>query len=301
MTRGGGGLKAGGGTGRVRPRLTQGGAIMRGMSARSPVPAADRPAHYRLGGETWALVLKEYREGATAPFLARKWRVSEHAIRKRITQHNATKREWGDAQAIGQALAREAELEEARRNSPEAVAARLFDGLEAGEAEAGDPAGLARQATLASGRAMRGRLWTEARALAALAESYARLAQGRGAAGGSGGDGASALTPAEPTYRLEDVARALLDSDYAGELMWVNPGDPPHPVKDEFWRVRRIQRDHEMGVSIAFGLWMDYTGGKPARLTREGIGAAEIEQRAHAERWLKENGYPPVPPDAGTG
>ncbi|MBU1323828.1 MAG: hypothetical protein KJ676_01145 [Alphaproteobacteria bacterium] len=273
------------------------------MSAPSPVPAADRPAHYRLGGETWALILKDYREGATAPFLARKWRVSEHAIRKRVTQHNATKRAWGDAQAIGQALAREAELEEARRNSPEAAAARLFDGLETGEEETGDPAGLARQATLASGRAMRGRLWTEARALAALAESYARLAQGRGAGGGGsgGGGGDPGLTPPEPTYRLEDVARALLDSDYAGELMRVNPGDPPHPVKDEFWRLRAMQQDHEMGVSIAFGLWMDFTGGKPAEVTREGIGAAEVEQRAHAARWLKENGHPPVPPDAGTG
>ncbi len=137
-------------------------------------PAADRPAHYRLSTETWELIVKEYREGATAPFLSRKWRVSQHAIRKRVTQHGATKRDWGDAQAIGQALAREAELEEARRNSPEAVAARLFSGIEMGEDE-DDPARLARTATLASGRAMKGRLWAEAKALAGLAETYARL------------------------------------------------------------------------------------------------------------------------------
>lgn len=141
-------------------------------------PAADRPAHYRLKTETWALVMKEYVEGATAPFLARKWRVSVHAVRRRITQHKATKRDWGDAQAISQALAREAELEEARRNSPEAVAARLFDGVgPLDEAEAADPGALMRVATLASGRAMTGRLWSEARALAGLAESYARLAE----------------------------------------------------------------------------------------------------------------------------
>lgn len=138
-------------------------------------PAADRPAHYRLSTETWELIVKEYREGATAPFLSRKWRVSEHAIRKRVTQHGATKRDWGDAQAIGQALAREAELEEARRNSPEAVAARLFSGIEMGEDE-DDPAMLARTTTLVSGRAMKGRLWAEAKALAGLAEAYARLA-----------------------------------------------------------------------------------------------------------------------------
>ncbi|WP_332656970.1 hypothetical protein [Brevundimonas sp.] len=99
--------------------------------------------------------------------------MSEHAIRRRVTRHGATKREWGDAQAISQALAREA----ARRNSPEAVAARLFDGVGMLEVEAvADPAVLARLATLASGRAMTARLWAEARALSQLAESYARLA-----------------------------------------------------------------------------------------------------------------------------
>ena len=43
--------------------------------------------------------------------------------------------------------------------------------------DAADPAALSRTATLASGRAMKQRLWPEARALAALAESYTRLAQ----------------------------------------------------------------------------------------------------------------------------
>jgi len=132
------------------------------MTAPAPLPppvplpspsAADRSAHYRLSSDTWEIICRGYREGATAPFLSRKWRVSEHAIRRRITRHNATKREHGDTQAIGQALAREAELEAARRNSPEAVAARLFEGVGALDAEAScDPAVLARLATLASGR-----------------------------------------------------------------------------------------------------------------------------------------------------
>ncbi|MDZ4362111.1 hypothetical protein [Brevundimonas sp.] len=139
-------------------------------------PTADRPAHYRLSTETWEMILKEYREGATAPFLARKWRVSEHALRRRVTQHGATKRDWGDEQAIGQAVAREAELEEARRNSPEAVTSRLFAGIDP-EKDESDPAELARTATLTSGRAMRGRLWNEARALAGLADTYSRLAE----------------------------------------------------------------------------------------------------------------------------
>ncbi|QLQ14066.1 MAG: hypothetical protein HZY74_13455 [Brevundimonas sp.] len=43
------------------------------------------------------------------------------------------------------------------------------------DGDAADPLVLERMATLASGRAMTGRLWAEAKALAGLAESYARL------------------------------------------------------------------------------------------------------------------------------
>lgn len=176
----------------------------------------DAPAHYRLSTETWEIILKEYREGATAPFLALKWRVSIHAVRKRITQHKSTKRDWGDAQAIGQAVAREAELEEARRNSPEAVAARLFDGIgPLDDDEAGDPAALMRVATRASGRAMTGRLWSEARALAGLAESYARLAE-RGCA-----EAAREEDPTEPGRQAAlDFLRRQALRDY---------DDPPPP------------------------------------------------------------------------
>lgn len=183
--------------------------------APSPAPPReDRPAHYRLSTGTWELILQEYREGATAPFLARKWRVSEHAIRRRITRHGATKRAWGDAQAIGQALAREAELEEARRNSPEAMAARLFEGVDEGvdegEGEAdGDPAALLKVAVLASGRAMRGRLWAEAKALAGLAESYARLARAEGGAGAGRWEGPD--PDDDDAAELEAVRRKVED------------------------------------------------------------------------------------------
>ena len=196
----------------------QGGGMSELVPSPSPSPAPspaprreDRPAHYRLSTETWELILQEYREGATAPFLARKWRVSEHAIRRRITRHGATKRAWGDAQAIGQALAREAELEEARRNSPEAVAARLFEGVDEGEGEAdGDPAALLKVAVLASGRAMRGRLWAEAKALAGLAESYARLARAEGGAG-AGRQDAEGEPDWDDAAELEAVRRKVED------------------------------------------------------------------------------------------
>lgn len=193
-------------------------------------PAADRPAHYRLSTATWALILKEYREGATATFLSKKWRVSEHAVRRRITRHAATKRDWGDAQAIGQAVAREAELEEARRNSPEAVSARLFDGVAAAEGDdGGDPVALMRTAILASGRAMRGRLWTEAKALAGLAESYARL-ETRAARG----------VVTTETMDLKLLYDVLTDeSGLASRRLGLwneEEDDPERPLKEAYWR-----------------------------------------------------------------
>ncbi|MBL0948962.1 hypothetical protein [Brevundimonas sp.] len=229
-------------------------------------PRADRPAHYRLSTETWLLILKEYREGATAPFLADKWRVSEHALRRRITLHGATKREWGDSQAIAMATAREAELEEARRNSPEAVAARLFAGLpmpaDDGTVEDGaeDPAALARMATLASGRAMRGRLWAEARALGALAETYQRLAAreaeteaaaagGGGGVRGSGPDGA--LTIADLPLSLVLQVLEMGTEEKVALFRYPPEGrpDPDRAVRKVFWKMdglhhRSLSRMH---------------------------------------------------------
>lgn len=215
------------------------------MTQSAAPPAADRPAHYRLGDETWALILKEYREGATAPSLEKKWRVSQSAIRRRATKHKSTKRDWGDEQAIDRALARETELEEARRNSPEAVAGRLFDGIELNEAEAGDPAVLMRAATLASGRAMQGRLWTEAKALAGLAESYARLGAREARSGGGG---------TIETVDLQLLFDILFDDKHrVVERFAVDPdnieGDPDAALKRAFWERRaagyRDMRDRE--------------------------------------------------------
>ncbi|MFT4913745.1 MAG: hypothetical protein ACI9YM_002346 [Brevundimonas sp.] len=172
-------------------------------------PPSDRPAHYRLSTATWELILKEYREGATARELALKWRVSQHAVRKRITQHESTKRDWGDRQAIAQAVAREAELAQARANRPEAKAARLFATDPDEDAAAGDPAELARAAVLASGRAMRGQLWTEARTLAGLAEVYTRLAERR-AATAEAVDGEPRLDAAEEDQLRADLLQRIL-------------------------------------------------------------------------------------------
>lgn len=227
-------------------------------------PRADRPAHYRLSTETWLLILKEYREGATAPFLADKWRVSEHALRRRITLHGATKREWGDSQAIAMATAREAELEAARRNSPEAVAARRFAGLpmpaDDGTVEDGaeDPAALARMATLASGRAMRGRLWAEARALGALAETYQRLAAREAEAAAAGRDEGvrgsgpeGALTVADLPLSLVLAVMEMGTEEKVALFRYPPEGrpDPDRVVRKAFWKMdglhhRSLSRMH---------------------------------------------------------
>lgn len=219
------------------------------MTQPSASPSTARPAHFRLSTETWELILKEYREGATAGGLARKWRVSEHAVRARITRHKATKRDWGDAQAIGQALAREAELEEARRNSPEAIAARLFDGIEGEEADGGvDPAALARTAVLASGRAMRGRLWAEARALAGLAESYARLGEKQVRAQIGADD-----------IPLELLGAILLDEDhvYLQRLAVKGEDDPDRAVKIAFHEARgaRVRAANDQWTDLLRMRW----------------------------------------------
>ncbi len=194
-------------------------------------PPPTKPAHYRLSKATWEIILKEYREGATTTELSAKWRVSEHALRKRITTHGSTKRDWGDGEAMRQAAAREADAEAARLSGPEAMAARLFDGISdpKDEDDEADHHMLARAATRASGRAMRGRLWNEAKALAGLAETYARL-----------NDRAVSAPPTAARMDLADLldiimlrapgvyARFRVDPD--------NRDDPDGELKARFWR-----------------------------------------------------------------
>ncbi len=134
--------------------------------------------HFRLKPETWAIIAEEYKNGATARDLAAKWKVAPSSVYRYACRDGWTKKAMGDARA--RAHARMVEDEEAAARSMQPVGSRalksLFAPAPAGDADAGDPAALARAATLASGRAMKGRLWAEARALAGLAESYARLA-----------------------------------------------------------------------------------------------------------------------------
>ncbi|HEY1073718.1 hypothetical protein [Brevundimonas sp.] len=150
---------------------------------KAPTPGAgDKPAHYRLSKATWEIILDEYRNGATVPELSERWRVSGHALRKRITVHGATKRDWGDQIAIETAKAREAAQEEAEKAraaqetaAEAALAQALFGPLTAEDAHEGKAAVLASTAMIASGRAMLMRRLPEAQGLARLAEVYVRL------------------------------------------------------------------------------------------------------------------------------
>ncbi|KQS53899.1 hypothetical protein ASG17_13140 [Brevundimonas sp. Leaf363] len=206
----------------------------------APDPTPDpRPAHYRLSTETWAMILEEYKGGATARALSAKWRVSEHAIRKRATQHGATKRDHGDAQARAGAAARAAAMEAALADAPQAWAARLFLPEDLDAPDEGDAAALAHTALMASGRAMRGRLWTEARALAGLAESYARL--------GARAEAATELTP--ETAPLSLIYRILMRGweGFGGRFSMTqrSRNQDEEDLKAAFWSERKSMRDAE--------------------------------------------------------
>lgn len=207
------------------------------MLARMEETLDAKPAHYRLSRATWEIILEAYRNGATVPELSERWRVSQHALRKRITVHGATKRDWGDARAREQAEARE--RMQAERAAAEAVRAEaLFLPSEGGADETAEA--LAETAMRASARAMRGRMWDEARALAQLAEAYGRMAQRGERARGRG------------EVTLDDIplelikALALDEDQCASSRLAIWDEADPHPAKREYWAASAAQ--HQAGM-----------------------------------------------------
>lgn len=143
-----------------------------GMTRRAPI----KPGNYTLGPETWTEIVEAYRDGATARELAVKWKVAPGSVYYHACKDGWSKKKNGDDRARAHARALEADETRRAEAAPDNAAARLFDGIELDEVE-GDPGALAKAAILASGRAMKGRLWAEAKALAGLAEAYARLSE----------------------------------------------------------------------------------------------------------------------------
>ena len=176
---------------------------------------ADAPATYfRLSDETWALIVEEYADGATARQLGAKWKVAPNSIYRHVGAAKMTKRDCGDQRARAHAKAvtlarkaRDASLGP-RVETVEPALTTLFVTTPDDPPEDGDPAVLASLATLASGRAMKARMWVEARALAGLAETYTRLVRD-GVAGASGDRARSEAADAIVMSDLRDRIAAL--------------------------------------------------------------------------------------------
>ena len=200
------------------------------------------PAHYRLSRATWEIILEEYRNGATVPELSERWRVSGHALRKRITVHGATKRDWGDQIAIETAKTRAAAQEEAEKAkaaeeaaAEAALAQALFGPLTAEDAHEGKAAVLASTAMIASGRAMLMRRLPEAQGLARLAEVYVRL-----------------MDRQEKTHSFENTPlEVLLAARFNAEMMSARFAltpeskydDPEYELKSLYWDQLKLERD----------------------------------------------------------
>lgn len=210
---------------------------------------AEAPAtHFRLKPDTWAIIAEEYKNGATAKDLGAKWKVAPSSIYRYACRDGWTKKGMGDARA--RAHARMVEEEEAAHRSLNPVGSRalkaLFSPAPVEDHDASDPAALAREATLASGRAMKGRLWAEAKALAGLAESYARLADRQAAVG-------------MDAYNvpLRVVAEVLDDAGGSvSDRLRIRPDrtfDPDLPVK-LLWRERCRQVEAEVAAGREAGL-----------------------------------------------
>ena len=186
-----------------------------GMEAKNLRTRAAAPGHYRLSTETWMTILEEYKRGATTTLLAAKWKVSEHALRRRITEHGATKRDWGDACARAGAEAWDEEMAAAHAPLPPLTPP------EEGAAAATDARTLWRRVLRGVGRALdQGRL-EEARALGALAASLGRI-------------------PEQDSDRVDwaDFARAATEPLTALELSFAaeEGARTAHPARVELWR-----------------------------------------------------------------
>lgn len=238
------------------------------MEAKPPKTRARAPGHYRLSTETWLILLEEYKQGATTPLLAAKWKVSEHAIRKRITQHEATKRDWGDAQAREAAGAWEAEV--AAADAPPPTPPSLTP-PETGVEAATDARTLSRRALRGVARALdQGRL-EEAKALGALAASLGRI-------------------PEQDRDRVDwvDFGRAAMDPTVALEVSLEGELDDaePHPAKVAFWREMTGETDPRPIAARLAAQWMLVLGSRDRVKKLEAEEMARLEAEIEAEAAL---------------
>lgn len=248
-----------------------------------------RATHFRLKDETWAIIGKEYRNGATARELAVKWMVSPTSIYRHACEDGWTKKACGDQRAWAnarevearEAAAHEAAVQEAGASaagvstavalevvpaSQRERAAVLFCDVDCDPGDSPGSAELARQAMTGSGRAMRAGMWNEARGLAMLAESYLRLTE-RTASNG--------MTPETAPLALLVAIAFGPQSRWQGRMSMIGArdNDPETEVKRRFWD-RKEARDAGRALEEA-RLTMKYAEGV--------IAGRRIEARLRAE------------------
>ncbi len=155
----------------------------------------------------------------------------------------------------------------------------LFAPARTDDPDAADPATLARAATLASGRAMKGRLWNEAKALAGLAESYARLT-----------DRSKRRELTVETMDLKLLFEAMhCDQEIIRERFWVNGDeDPDRAVKQAYWEHRRqmMTAARETQTALMRRVW------EAERIAQEAGGTIELSEAGRAaeeetSRWAE--------------
>lgn len=253
----------------------------------------EAPATYfRLTDETWAIIVEEYANGATAKQLGAKWKVAGTSIYRHVGAAKMTKRDCGDKRARAHAKAvtlakkaRDAKLGP-REETVEPALTTLFVKTPDDRPEDGDPAALARLAILGSGRAMKGRLWSEARALSLLAETYGRLG------GGTGGEG----------YRLADIVQAVFDAEFCTRLMTMHPDHDNPPEKQEYWQ-RLAARKEENGIAVAQVKSLGYREGRADLRAELGLEPEPEGPDAyhHLGAGMVRKGAKEVDPDGGYG
>ncbi|MBX9801125.1 MAG: hypothetical protein K2Y04_00005, partial [Caulobacteraceae bacterium] len=155
----------------------------------------------------------------------------------------------------------------APERAPEQIA--LFAPAPVGDPGADDPVALARAATLASARAMKGQRWHEAKALAGLADLYARL-----------GERSKQAELTVETMDLKLLFEAInCDQEVLRQRFWVKEGDDPdREVKRAFWEQRNqlMTAARKTQTDLMRRVW------KAEDIAREAGGTIEVSEAGRA-------------------
>lgn len=173
--------------------------------------------------EVWTQVRKDYLSGLDARTVAARHDVTEAALRARATKEGWSRHPRTEATTPApQALSSQA-------LSSQALSSQ--DAADLSPEDPNDPASLARAAAQASGRALHAQDFAQARALAALAETYRKLAER------DGPGRASRLTL--KTAPLQLVFDILTNHAQAERRFAMNTGDKSDwELRGQYWKAK---------------------------------------------------------------